>query len=790
MSTAVDILRAPGSRRNRLRRFGFPLLLLAVTVTVFGRILEFEFVAWDDDYHILENPWFRQLSWAQVRHFWTEPYFGLYIPVSYTFFALETLVGRVIIGDETGFSPEVFHAGSLILHLLSTLVIYFLLKRLIADATAAFAGSLIFCVHPLQVESVAWISETRGLLSAFLSLLSVSCYLRAANSPIPAQVAESGVDPHRISRLWYLSATFAFLLALLAKPTAVSVPVIIVIVDQLLVRQSLRLTLMAMLPWLVIACGVVVLNKSLQSDESINVIAPWWQRPFIAADAIAFYFRKALLPLGLNFDYGRSPARAVQASFFWTMPLVPVSVLAAVAFIRPLRRYLPAIGVFLAALLPGLGIIPFAHQEISTVADRYCYLALSGLALGVASFVSQTQTVARAGGIVIWAFLLAGGAIAQSDHWRNSQNLFEHSLKLNPQSFVSCNNYGNVLLQSGNIERAIHLYRQALAVKPDYARAHYGIGIALIQAGHNEEAEGHLQESIRIDPSSARAHYDLAVLVSQRGHDEQAIVLYREAIKREPTHAGAHNNLGLLLAERGDMPLAEQHFLAAVSADSKSTDARVNLANLLILHGDAQAAVSHYLAALKVQPELPNVHANLGRYFLQQGHLEQAAQHLQSARRLSPENSDVHFDLGVVYDRQGRTGLAVSSYEAALKLHPTHPKAHLNMAILLHRRKQTEAAVQHLSDALNSDPTLAAAHNMLGIIHSSREHWNDAVLHFDAAIRIDPQFAAAYYHLAHVHYRQGRKDAAIDNLRHALQLVPSGSVAATDIQDALRKYLK
>ena len=715
-------------QRNASRGFVYRVLLVAIALLVFGRITNHEFVAWDDDQHVFDNPHLQQVSADQIAHFWQEPYFGLYIPLSYTLFAAETVLGRAISGDASGFDSRVFHAGSLVLHMLNTLLIFSVLKRLVRDDAAAFAGSLLFSLHPLQVESVAWVSETRGLLSGFFAIIAVGCYLSYADAGTPDETGQSLKSVWKcLRKTSYLCATLAFVCALFAKPTAVALPLMIAVIDRLMLNRPTRSIAVAMLPWLVIAASAVILNKSLQSDATINAVAPLWQRPFIAGDAIAFYFQKFVLPLDLSFDYGRSPTAVMQSNLIFVTWLVPAAAMAAVFLAKPLKQYRVALGISLAALLPVLGLIPFAHQEISTVADRYAYLALLGPALMMAVFVSQRRGVLFRLSMALLVLLSGISAFHQAGHWRDSATLFEHALAVNPRSFVACNNYGNVLLRANDVDEAIRLFHRAIDIKPEYAKAHYSLGVALIRINDDDQAALHLRESLRLDPTSARAHYDMAVLLNRQGAVDQAVSHYQAALERNPNDAAAHNNLGTILFQQGDITAATKHFRAALSADPGLIDARVNLGNLLIVHGDAEAAIAHYRAALRGRSNLPHVHANLGRHLLRQGQLEQAAQHFRFALELLPADADIHFDLGVVYNRQQRFEMAAKAYETALKLAPKHAPAHLNLGILLHLQQRTELAIEHLNQALECDPALSLAHNTMGIICHEQQRLAEAV---------------------------------------------------------------
>ena len=331
-----------------------PLLVLALTFAAFSEVGGFGFVSWDDELHVTENPWLHPVTPAHVWHFWRMSYQGLYIPLSYTVYALLALLAR----DPTtqALNPHVFHVANLILHLANVLLVFALLKQSVPNIWAASAGALLFGVHPLQGESVAWVSELRGLLSGMFALLALGQYLEFAES-----------------RAWgcFAVATAAFGLALLAKPSAVAVPLLALALTIWGLGLPWKRCVPPLALWAAMALGCVLANRTVQS-VSPQLFLPLWQRFFVAGDALAFYLAHLAWPARLGIDYGRSPFVVLAHPWgYWTW-LVPALLGACLWAGR--RRWpllLTSGALFLLALLPTLGLVPFAFQLASTVADRY-----------------------------------------------------------------------------------------------------------------------------------------------------------------------------------------------------------------------------------------------------------------------------------------------------------------------------------------------------------------------------------------------------------------------------------
>ena len=521
-------------------------LLLVAVLLVFGQCAAFGWTNWDDHLHVTDNPKLNPVTLAHLVEFWREPYGGLYIPVSYTLFGIEAWIGRSLfwVGNASAPPAAVFHVTSIALHGACVLLVWRLLTTLVGRPWPAAAGAMLFAVHPLQVESVAWISEQRGLLSALFSLVALLCHLQARRS--------GEAFWHRGS--WQAFA--AFVAAILSKPSAMTLPLAAGAIDLLLLRRPWRRVAAELAPWCAVSAIAAIGTKLLQPDTIVLDLPPLGLRPIIAGDAIGFYVSKLLMPLQLGIDYGRTPESLLHDSLPWVGAL---SIAAAIAllFLLPALRScrLPAV-LFLAPLLPVLGFVPFAFQHISTVADRYTYLAMLGPALGISLVLASPRLsvplarIAKAaivGVLVSLAFL----SFRQAQVWRNCETLYAQAMRINPASHHAYNNAGTALLDAQEPKLAVEPLTAAVTLKPNFAKAHYNLATALHQLGESSTAVEHYEAALRLDPR----------------------------------HADAHNNLGILLAQQGEFRLAIENFLAAIAIRDDFSDARRNLENARKLSG-------------------------------------------------------------------------------------------------------------------------------------------------------------------------------------------------------------
>lgn len=527
--------------RGSAARWGW--LVVLAPLLLFFRVGSFEFLdPWDDGVNLLRNPGMNPPSLRAIGSFWTESYAGLYAPVSYTFWSLEALL--------FGLDPRAFHLVNLGLHVLVGWLVFRWLLGLVGDARAAGLGALLFALHPLAVGTHAWVTETRGLLAAAFGFGALI-------------LAGSGRDGTR--RLG--PATLCLVLALLSKPTAAAIPLMAVALERFCGHASWRGALRTYAPWFVLAALVVVLSKSLQPDDAVGAVATLAQRPLIAADALAFYAGKSLVPVGLAADHARLPAAVLAGAGAW-LALLGLVALVVLVHLRPAHaRWRAPLWVWIAALLPSLGFVPFLYQQHSTVADRYAYLALGGMALGAAVWIQgpgrRIATVVTVAAVASCAWL----AHLQVDHWRNARALFEHSVAVAPDSAIARTNLATALHVAGDFEGAEEHYRESLRLRTDAPRTHLGLGLLLQARGDLGGARAAFESAVRLEPDLAPAHYSLGLALLQGGELEDARPWFERAVELDPDYVAAHTNLGFIHAQAGRVELATLHYERALALD-------------------------------------------------------------------------------------------------------------------------------------------------------------------------------------------------------------------------------
>ncbi len=385
---------APGNRESPWLVW---LLLVVTTLVVFAPVVSSKFTTWDDNLNVSKNPWFNPPTTDSMLEMWRHPVYDLYIPLTYTVWGILASLAELPVPDSDGMqlNPAVFHVANLLVHLSAVLMLYALLRHIVGRRWPAAAGALLFAIHPIQVEPVAWVTGMKDVLSGALSIASLWQYVLYANAE------RHGLSFQR-RRIHYGISLATFVLALLAKPSAVMVPAAAIVLDAWIMRRSWPKVWRAVAPMLVISAGWMLHAKMVQTVAAPADGGRAWLRPLIATDTLAFYLYKLIFPLRLGFHYDRAPLTVIQHHWLyytWIFPAAVAGVL--VVFSKKLSRFLllPSAALFVVGIVPVLGLVPFAFQRYATVADRYLYVSMIGPALALAALLGgmtvQTNAISK-----------------------------------------------------------------------------------------------------------------------------------------------------------------------------------------------------------------------------------------------------------------------------------------------------------------------------------------------------------------------------------------------------------
>src|SRR3989475_289948 len=592
-----------------------PVLIAVVTFATFLPALHNQFVNWDDDKNFLENPHYRGLGWTQLTWMWTT-HMGHYIPLTWMTFGLDYLLW--------GMNPRGYHLTNLLLHAANAVVFFFITRRLLTRAlpspserghaltvSAAFSA-LVFAIHPLRVESVAWATERRDVLTGLFYLSAVLAYLPAC-------------DREGRGRGGYWGAGALFAGALVFKSMAVNLPVVVMILDVYPLRRlggsigwrskPARRIYVEKIPFVLLAAAASAI--AVMAQFSIHAALPLAQlsvpgRLAVSAYGLSFYLGKMIVPVNLSPLY--ELPRTVSP---WAMPFIlsfglAVAITAIVLSLRRRMLGLPAAWLaYLVVLLPVLGIFQSGPQ---IAADRYTYLAGLGWAIlaGAGLLSSWSRLPFLLIGLVVIIPVGLGTLTWNQVHvWHDSKTLWAHALAIDPNSSVAQNDFGEALAQQGKLAEAIEHYRQALNIRPDYADAHYNWAGALAQQGRLADAVDHYQRALQIAPDDADAHNAWGAALAQQGRLAEAAEHYRQALRIRPDHAAAHNNWGAALTEQRKLAEAIEHYRQALNIRPDYADAHYNWGLVLAQQGKRAEASEHFRQALRINPDFAQARSNL-----------------------------------------------------------------------------------------------------------------------------------------------------------------------------------
>ena len=587
-------LPSASSQLDRRTWLGPALLLVGLTAGAYIPAMSGGFI-WDDDDYVQDNLTLRSL--AGLGQIWFQP--GAtrqYYPLVHTTYWLEYRLW--------GLNPTGYHVVNVILHALSAVLVWRLLIRL--QVPGAWAAAALFALHPVHVESVAWITERKNTLSGAFYLGAAWAYLRYQEVRSP--------------RL-YWTALFLFAAALLSKTVTCTLPAALLLVLWWKGQTPMRRPAVALVPFF--ALGVAMSGMTVWMEKhSVGAWGPEWdlslvERGLIAGRALWFYAAKLLVPLNLAFIY---PRWAIDATAVWQY-LYPAGALGVVALLWALRERWgrgPLTGVlfFAGTLTPALGFFNFYPMLYSFVADHFQYLASLGLlALAAAGgHRAWTRLGQPAAGPVALTLVLAVCVLLtgrQGQIYADLETLWRDTLQKNAGAWIAHNNLANILKERGQLDQAIGHYRQALLLKPSSAQIHLNLADAHQARGESAAARRHYGRALKAEPNRVETHLKLGNALLGQNAIAEAIDHYRRALQLAPNLALAHSNLGAALALQRRDEEAIEHYGRALQLKPDFAEAHNNLGRLLALRGQFAAAIEHYGRALQLKPTYRQARANL-----------------------------------------------------------------------------------------------------------------------------------------------------------------------------------
>ena len=616
--------------RERPALFG--VLLFGLVLWTFFPAIQNDFVGYDDPAYVTDNGHvLRGITWQGFRWAFASSAASNWHPLTWLSHMLDCQLYRL--------GAWGHHLTNVLLHALNASLAFLVLRQMTGATWRSLIVAALFGLHPLRVESVAWVAERKDVLSTTFAMLTLCAYGRYAQKRLRAAPGDAAFDPlagrseaktARLSTLDYGLALMFFALGLMCKPMLVTVPCILLLLDywplNRFPRQGIRSLLVEKIPFFLAAILVSVITLAVQSSTGAVMIGcPLAFRLTNAVVSYCRYLGKLFWPSNLAVFYPYPPHWPTATVLLSVLALVLVS-FAALMW----RRRHPYVLVgwlwFIGTLVPVIGLVQVGGQSM---ADRYTYVPSLGVCLlvvwGVHELTQRWRFQRVAAGVMVAVIVSYCIRLTQTQigYWRNSESLFRHAIQVTKGNYLAHNNLGTALEKEGRFEEAIHEFQQALDDQPSYYLAQDNLGLVFDKQGRYDEAIARFEEALRDRPGYATAHKNLGIVLSKQGRVTDAILQFQEALKADPRCAEAHSAWGILLEHEGDLDQAMDHYREALRINPDFSDVRYNLGNALARTNRLDEAIAEFQKAVALKPD-PDAYNNLGVALERKGLADQA----------------------------------------------------------------------------------------------------------------------------------------------------------------------
>ena len=764
--------------------------LTLLVMLMYAQVGWHEFVSYDDPKYVYENPHVTTgLTASNAR--WAFEIHGLSMWIPLTWLSHQAL--WEVFGDRAAGH----HLVNVLLHAANVLLLFGVLKRMTTTLWSSALVAALFAIHPLHVESVAWVTERKDVLCGLFWMLTLWAYW--------CFTSQGG--------LWrYLLVVFSYTLAVMAKPLAVTLPCVLVLLDYwplgrlklgqmtpiignekdwissvqhrpssrvglVLLEKTPLLGIAALASYLTILCQLE--TGAISSLETL----PLPTRLANTTISYAAYLRKFLWPDDLAFFYPYPKLlaswqllTAVALLFFITM---------AVTWQGRRRPYLLVGWLwYVGVMVPMSGLVQGGSHSM---ADRFAYLPLVGVyaasAFGLNELVRKLPKIKwpLIYSISVALLILLPVSWLQIGTWRNSLVLYDQALRVTTENYIAHSNLGSALEALGRSEKALAHFQEALQIKPEFAEARNGMGSALQSLGRPEEALAHHQEALQIKPDFAEARNNIGSALQAMGRPEEAIAHFQEALQMKPEFAEARNGLGNALQALGRLEEALAHYQEALQIKPNLAEAHNNMGSALQNLGRPEEALAHYQEALQIKTDFAGVHFNWGIALEGLGRPEEALAHYQEALRIKPDDAETYFKCGAIYEQLGKHELAVKNFDKAIELKPDYAMAYYNRGGIYRGVGDYEQTVGDYSMAIKLKADFVQAYFNRGIVFAQLRKWELALRDFNKLIELNPNDAGAYSNRGNLYATAGNFGLAVNDYTMAIKLNPDYSQAYNNL---------
>jgi tetratricopeptide (TPR) repeat protein len=780
-----------------LRKLIICALLGATTLLAFWPVLHAGFINFDDPDYVTQNPdVLHGLSGQSILWAFKTAHSCNWHPL--------TWISHMVDIQFYGLNPAGHHFTSLMLHIANAILVYLVIRRMIrSEWTSAFVAAL-FALHPLRVESVAWVSERKDVLSTFFFLLTLLCYLHYAQrrgkpgTHDNAQAAQTDRKT-RTSFALYFGSLFLFTLGLLSKPMVVTLPFVLLLLDfwplerwnptrLKLASKQTQWSLLEKLPFFGLSAVSSYITFVAQNSQGAVTISglPWDTRVANALLSYGSYLLKFVAPVNLAIFY-QHPALTSPELKDWITWRVPVAagavfLLTIAAFLWLRRRPYFAVGWFwfLGMLVPVIGLIQAGSQGM---ADRYTYIPMIGVSL-IATLLLlelfQRFSVGAGSRTAAGIFVLGACAVLtwkQCGRWHDSASVFKHALAVTSNNSTAHFNYGAALEAGGDLRAAIPHYQASIQADPFRSDAHYNLGHAYADQGHSQEAMAEYQTAIQLKPDYAEAHHNLGTVYYSMGRREDAQAEYKKALEIQPRSPLVEVNYARLLSDEGNFAEAVKYYSDALAQTPSNVTAEVGLGLSLVMQDKFSEGIPHLEHVVELMPTNVEARVNLGNAFYDSGRPDEARKHFDLALATDPSLVATSLQSGEKLESEGQPGAALARYTLAVRLAPKNPVTHDHLALLLAKQGRLNDALKSFSEAERLRPDAQSHYNLALVLVALKRH-AEAIEQYRKALELKPEWPTALNDLAWI--LATHPNAGLRNGGEAVRLAQKACAATGD----------
>lgn len=785
--------------------------ILLLTLVVYIPAFNHEFVNWDDDWYILENTYLRDFSISNIVKIFTEFYHGQYSPV--------TMSALVAVYDFAELNPFYYHALGILIHLINTALVFVFIRLLLQGNSAIRKNrlwyslipaitALLFGIHTLQVEVVAWVAAQKVLFYTmffFLSLIAYILYLKKQNK-------------------WYFACSLLFFfLSFGSKEQGMVLSVMLIAIDYYLKRNLIsKKVILEKIPFLFLSIAFGIVSLFSQADYgaiSDNIWFPFHQRVVFAGYSFIRYFEMLFIPNELSafYPYPIHVGENIPATYYVYFIVSLLFIVGLVVAVRKqdkynsLRELIFGLLLFIINIVLTLQIVSTGREVI--VADRYVYIPSIGLFLILAvslyhlylsSQAGKTIRIACTGILVAYVIYLSAFTHKRTKIWSDGITLWTDVQQKSPRAHVAFYNRANAIAEQGDYDKAIEDYTKAIPIKPTHVGTYSNRGIAYANIGELQKALDDFNKVVELDSTYTNVYSNRGNVRTMLGNFKGALNDYNRAITRKPDYADAYYNRAIVKDSLQDYQGVINDLNKVLKLKPAFADAYLNRGKARLMTGDTMKARSDFDKAKQLEPDLAENYYKTGIKLLNAKKHFQAIRHFKHTLFLNPNNADAYYQLATCYDNlnnlpqvikncneaiklnprfydvyitrgvaKGKAGdlrAAIDDFNRAIQVNPQDPKAYSNRGLANNRLGNTRAALHDYNKAIELDPSFAMAYNNRALVKNKLNDDKGALEDFNQVIAINPKFPEAYYYRAKIYIKQRQRDKACADLEKAAQL--------------------